>query len=241
MPAGRTVVVGDVHGCLEELHMLLDLCGLSPGDRLVFVGDLIDRGPDPVGVVRLVRKLGAECLLGNHESKALAWRRQQDDLARKAEERRKKDPKWAPPVKKDPHSEIHAEWMGLSAEDLGWMRSELPAVLSLSERWLAVHAGFEDKPLGRQSEEKVLVTRFLWEDSGFMAPIGRDLRQPPGTVFWTERWRGPDSVVYGHHVHDLQDPRVDQCGDGVECVGIDTGCVFGGRLTAMILGPDGRS
>ena len=129
--------------------------------------------------------------------------------------------------------------MGLSDEELRWIRG-LPEVLDVGGGWLAVHGGFEDKPMGRQSTAKVLVTRFLWEDSGEMAPLEKDLKQPPGSIFWTERWRGPDSVVYGHHVHDLRDPKVEVRG-GAECVGIDTGCVFGGRLTAMILSPSGRS
>ncbi|HEX8909086.1 MAG TPA: metallophosphoesterase, partial [Anaeromyxobacteraceae bacterium] len=60
----RTIVVGDVHGCLEELDELLRLVELRPGfDRLVFVGDLLDRGPDSLGVVRRARELRARSVL----------------------------------------------------------------------------------------------------------------------------------------------------------------------------------
>ena len=221
MSAGRTIVVGDVHGCLLELQELLERCRLTPEDRLVFIGDLVDRGPNPVEVVCLVRKLGAECVLGNHEDKAQRWRRWEVERLRREAERAKRDPRWKPPKKEDPHADRHAEWLALSDEDLLWMRT-LPEVLDVGGGWLAVHGGFEDKPMGKQSPEKCLVTRYIWEDSGDMAPLGRDLKQPPGSVFWTERWRGPDSVVYGHHVHDLQDPKIEQCEGGVECVGIDT-------------------
>jgi hypothetical protein len=86
----RTVVIGDVHGCLEELKELLaeiaaydDGRGLPKGrDRLIFVGDLVDRGPDPVGVVHFVQDLGAACVLGNHEEKHVRWAKHE---ARKAE------------------------------------------------------------------------------------------------------------------------------------------------------------
>jgi hypothetical protein len=75
--AGPIDVVGDVHGEISALRALLGNLGYSPeglhaeGRRLVFVGDLVDRGPDSPGVVRLVRRLvaagRAQCVLGNHE------------------------------------------------------------------------------------------------------------------------------------------------------------------------------
>ena len=52
---------------------------------------------------------------------------------------------------------------------------------------------------------------------------------------WAEAWTGPDSVVYGHFPHDLGAPRRDEPRPGVACVGIDTGCVYGGALTALVL------
>jgi len=49
----RTVIVGDVHGCRRELEWLLELVRFGTGDRLVFVGDLVARGPDSLGVLAL--------------------------------------------------------------------------------------------------------------------------------------------------------------------------------------------
>ena len=60
----------------------------------------------------------------------------------------------------------------------------------------------------------------------------------PGSVPWSTAWQGPESVLYGHAVHDLSTPRVDEH-DGYACYGIDTGCVYGGHLTAVIIDPDG--
>jgi bis(5'-nucleosyl)-tetraphosphatase (symmetrical) len=223
----RTVVVGDVHGCLEELDELLRICEVRPADRLVFLGDLVDRGPDPIGVVRRVRGLRAECILGNHEEKAERWRRREEQ----ARETGKANPMQAPAP------ERRAQWLALSADDLAWIRA-LPVVLDLGAGWLAVHGGFEDKPMGKQKDDRVLRCRYL-DATGETVPLRDDLGQPPGSVFWTERWRGPDSVVYGHNVDNLENPKLDAPAPGVECVGLDTGCVFGGHLSAMMLFPDG--
>ena len=70
----RTIIVGDVHGCRRELERLLERVSFSSGDRLVFVGDLIARGPDSLGVLDIVRRTGALMVRGNHEQKLLDWR-----------------------------------------------------------------------------------------------------------------------------------------------------------------------
>jgi predicted phosphodiesterase len=70
------VAVGDIHGCLEEFDELLKKLQYKKEQmRLVLMGDLMDRGPDPVGCVRRARELGIECIMGNHEEKHLRWHR----------------------------------------------------------------------------------------------------------------------------------------------------------------------
>jgi calcineurin-like phosphoesterase family protein len=70
----RTIVIGDVHGCIEELRELLKKCEYCPDDEVVFVGDLVARGPDSLGVLALVRNLGARSVLGNHDHALLSWK-----------------------------------------------------------------------------------------------------------------------------------------------------------------------
>src|SRR5580693_706256 len=78
---GRTVIVGDVHGCAGELEDLLDCVGFSQGvDRLVFVGDVVARGPDSHGALALMKHLGGVSVRGNHEGKLLGWRRRAKPL-----------------------------------------------------------------------------------------------------------------------------------------------------------------
>ena len=70
----RTLFVGDVHGCPTELEGLLNFAGFLPKrDRLFFVGDLINRGPDSLGVLKLAHHLGASSELGNHEQSFLSF------------------------------------------------------------------------------------------------------------------------------------------------------------------------
>src|SRR6516165_8754692 len=71
----KTVIVGDVHGCTGELEALLETVKYSDTDRLVFVGDLVARGPDSVGTLELARHLDASIVRGNHEERLLSWRR----------------------------------------------------------------------------------------------------------------------------------------------------------------------
>ncbi|ACG74025.1 metallophosphoesterase [Anaeromyxobacter sp. K] len=225
MAPSRTLVVGDVHGCLGELEDLLAAARYEPmRDRLVFLGDLVDRGPDPVGVVRRVRALGADCLLGNHEEKHLRYAAH--------EARRREDPRHRNPVRLDPRRT--EEHLRLSPDDLAWMAA-LPRALRLDGGWLAVHGGLlPGRPLSRQPPDWLIRLRFL-DASG--KPVSREHGGEPGVVRWAERWTGPSSVVYGHHARD--EVVVDEPAPGVRCVGIDTGCVYGGKLTALAL-PSGE-
>jgi hypothetical protein len=220
----RTITIGDVHGCLDELDELVRLCAPVRGDRLVFLGDLVDRGPDPAGVVRRVRELGAECLLGNHEEKLVRWMRH--------EARGGANPMHVWP-------ERIAEWRRLRPEDIAWLDA-LPGWLDLGNGWLAVHAGFEtDRPPAQQKARTVCRVQFL-DVAGRHVSTSVAGEQPEGSVRWTMAWRGPASVVYGHAVF-MPEPRSDEPAPGVRCVGIDTGCVHGGRLTAMILHAGGAT
>ena len=223
--AVRTIVVGDVHGCLEELDELVRLVELRAGfDRLVFVGDLLDRGPDPVGVLRRVRELGGASVLGNHEARHLRWARH--------EAMRRRDPGHRNPLR--PFSpERMAEHRRLSEADLAWL-SVLPTVLRLDRRWAVIHGGLSPRRrLDGQLPDEVIRLRLV-DDEGHMVAQPRG-EVPPHLSQWATRWPGPESIIYGHHVHGLDEPRVDEPMPGVRCVGLDTGCCYGGRLSALLL------
>src|ERR1035437_2331668 len=74
----RHIFVGDIHGCLVEFQELIKKLDYNPQeDRLILLGDLIDRGPDSVGVIRLAREMHLESVMGNHDHKFVKWFRSQ--------------------------------------------------------------------------------------------------------------------------------------------------------------------
>jgi len=231
----RTFVIGDPHGCADELRDLASQLGLVDGDRVIIAGDLVDRGPDPAGVIAFARTSGFEAVLGNHDEKMLRWfNREEQRLATGRENKMK-----------PPRPDRLAQWESIPQEDRGWV-AKLPLLINLKtetgEPWIVVHAGFEDVPMDEQRPDKIIRVRWLDAD-GKMVPLPRDRAgktwsemTPPGAVVWATRWKGPGNVVYGHAVHSLEKPRVDvRPHDQVQCWGIDTGCCFGGHLTALCL------
>lgn len=222
------VAVGDVHGCIEELDELLKTIQYDPRvHRLVFLGDLMDRGPEPVACVRRVRELGVECIMGNHEEKHLRWRKHEKNRERTGKEN---------PMKRMSDSE-KADNEALSDADWTWMKA-LPLKLHLGDNWWAVHAGCEPRyTLDKQSASQIMRVRYV-DERGVGKALNPDKSQPEGTVYWDQQWKGPESIIYGHCVHDLRHPRITNISTDVSCVGIDTGCCFGGHLTAALFQKD---
>ncbi len=196
---GRTLVVGDVHGCREELELLLARAGLTPGDSLVLAGDLTAKGPDSQGVVQLARERGAAAVLGNHDAHVL------DILAGTSS--------------KAHHAQVARS---LSPADVAYLRA-LPLWLDLPHLGaLVVHAGLlPGVPLARQPRHLLLNLRSFDE-------AGEPSTRVEGGVPWASRWPGPRRVLFGHDaLRGLQRHP--------HALGLDTGCVYGGALTAAWL------
>jgi len=222
-----TVLVGDIHGCLEEFDELLKSIQYDSNTmRLIALGDLMDRGPDQAGCVRRARELNIECVKGNHEDKHIRWFKH---------EQKNKNDKRKNPMKPLAERDFLAHQQ-LSESDLEWM-ANLPLSLDLGNKWWAVHAGCEPRfTLANQSERQIIRVRYVDSD-GVAKSLGPNFSQPANTKYWTEMWKGPESIVYGHCVHSESEPRIDKISDTVTCIGLDTGCVFGGMLTAMLFDP----
>jgi hypothetical protein len=220
-----TIAVGDIHGCLEEFDELLKKLQYNKNQmRLVLLGDLMDRGPDPVGCVRRARELDVECIMGNHEEKHIRWNKHEKNKALTGK---------ANPMKHMSEADAKAN-SDLNDQDWTWIK-RLPVKLELGLNWWAVHAGCEPRyTLAKQNPAQIMRVRYV-DERGIGKALGPTLDQPKGTVYWTEQWKGPESIIYGHCVHSLVDPRLDVPVEGVDCIGIDTGCVFGGHLTAAIV------
>lgn len=222
-----TVLVSDIHGCLEEFDELLKVIEYDQFNkdqmRLILLGDLFDRGPDPLGCIRRARELNLECILGNHEEKHIRWNKNQNRFIRTGEPNL---------MKRMSDVDIQVN-ESLRDDDWEWVRS-LPLKLDLGLNWWACHAGMEPcYSLHNQRSSQIMRVRYV-DQNGKAKSLNADKSQPEGTVYWDELWKGPESIVYGHCVHDLCNPRI-SVRDNVSCIGIDTGCCFGGKLTALFL------
>jgi hypothetical protein len=203
---GRTIVIGDVHGCADELDALLKECTHESGDDVVLVGDLVAKGPASREVLARVREEGFRSVRGNHDAHVLRWKAAHD--AGEAE------PRLSP---------THAQLaQGLDDRDWALLRS-LPLYLRLPEHEaLVVHAGLVPHvPLERQQPVMLMNMRSL-------RPDGSGSKKPDDGTLWGALWPGPELVLFGHHA---------SAGLQVypHAIGLDTGCVYGGKLSACIL------
>ncbi|MEM1416667.1 MAG: metallophosphoesterase [Myxococcota bacterium] len=208
----RTLVIGDVHGCRAELEALLAAIAFDPaGDRLVLVGDVVAKGPDSAGAVRVAREGGAEAVCGNHDARCLGWFR-----ALRAGEA---PPKLGPAHRKACHE--------LEAEDWAWLDAQ-PALRryddAVPERdLLVVHGGLDPY---RDPEELAAEAPDLVMNARSLSTEGVLTKRIEGMP-WGAAWPGPELVVYGHDaVRGLQRHP--------HAFGLDTGCVYGGQLTAAV-------
>jgi diadenosine tetraphosphatase ApaH/serine/threonine PP2A family protein phosphatase len=191
----RTIVIGDIHGCFEELQDLLRAVKAGPEDRLISVGDLICKGPDSRGVLEWALSApNLECVLGNHELRFLHyWKRN----SRSAE--------------KSYDAETYAQIGDFYEEAMEYV-SELPLTVS-GPGFTVVHAGFDPREgIEWQSASQLTSLRRL-KDTG---------------KAWYLSYKDPRLVVFGHWA--APDPVVRR-----NAVGLDTGCVYGGALSALIL------
>lgn len=226
--AGPFDIIGDVHGCFRELKALLLALGyeleegLSPageprysvrhpgGRRVIFLGDLVDRGPQIVEVLRLAMDMVADgmalCIAGNHEAK----------LTRKLDG---KDIKLSHGL---------AQTMAELNEQSPAFRERVRAFTDglVSHYWLddgqlvVAHAGLKEEFFGRSSNQ-VRTFSLFGETTGETDDYGLPVR-----LNWAAEYRGRPMVIYGHT--PVLKP---QWLNNTLC--IDTGCVFGGALTAL--------
>ena len=166
----RTLVVGDVHGCLDELRALIVKAGLTADDRVVLVGDLVAKGPDSAGVVAWARESGAAAVLGNHDDHVLRARAGSPDA-------------------KPQHLGVAKT---LSAADADWLEARpLWLRLDLEAPHVVVHGGMvAGVPVEKQEREHLLAMRSVRAD-------GMPSKRIEGAP-WGSLWPGPEHAVFGH-------------------------------------------
>ncbi|WP_053220347.1 bis(5'-nucleosyl)-tetraphosphatase PrpE [Virgibacillus senegalensis] len=219
-------IIGDIHGCFEELLQLFSELGYKMEDGLpvhpkgrlpVFIGDLTDRGPDSVSVVKLVYQMvqvhhSAKYVPGNHCNKLYRYFlgnnvKQQHGLETTV-----------------------AEYKALDSKQQKMLRHHFmdlyegaPLYLQIPEANAVIaHAGIRQDLIGKTG--KKVKTFVLYGDiTGETHEDGRPVRRD-----WAQHYQGEDWIVYGHT--PVREPRIVN-----KTINIDTGCVFGNKLTAFRL------
>ncbi|WP_255641696.1 polynucleotide kinase-phosphatase [Isoptericola luteus] len=218
-------IVGDVHGCATELVMLLEKLGYAitrddagravdaahpEGRTAVFVGDLVDRGPDTPGVLRLVMGMtaggAALCVAGNHEAKLVralkgAKVQVQHGLGESL-------------------AQLEAAGPAFTQDARAFMDRLLSHLVLDDGRLVVAHAGLKEAYHGRSSA-RVRSFALYGDTTGETDEYGLPVRYP-----WAREYRGKAMVVYGH-TPVLEPEWVNNT------ICLDTGVVFGGRLTAL--------
>ncbi|MET9295899.1 polynucleotide kinase-phosphatase [Streptomyces sp. NPDC003077] len=221
-------LIGDIHGCRSELEALLGKLGYAverdalgravdarhpEGRTAVFVGDLVDRGPDSPGVLRLVMGMVAAghalCVSGNHENK----------LGRHLDGRKVQLTHGLAATIEQLEREAAAD-PGFTERVAVFVRSLISHYVLDGGALVVSHAGLPEKYHGRTSG-RVRSFALYGDTTGETDEFGLPVRYP-----WAEDYRGRAAVVYGH----TPTPRATWLNNTI-C--LDTGCVFGGAMTAL--------
>lgn len=207
------IAIGDIHGCLEPLQRLI--ARLPFAEELVFLGDYVDRGPDSAGVVKFLKGLAAQraCrfLKGNHED--LMWNAIAD---------RGEISSWffnGGDATLESYGVSREEWLP-SPERGAFLKDDLEFFEPLemyyeNESTIFVHAGLDPRipDMARQNPHVL-----LWTREGFFRSASQ--------------WQGKE-IIFGHTPTRLMGLHGKEIFNSGRVYGIDTGCVYGGYLTAI--------
>lgn len=225
----RHIVIGDVHGCINELKVLLHSMNLSTDDKVIFVGDLIHKGPYQNEVIDFVMSNNYTLVIGNHEEKQLRW------------ERKVSYGKKINMLGVD-------DYVTIGQERVDWItkNSFLTYSFDVSGRtFMIVHGGIENRKIfnsdvrttkfididKKDRLRSVLRTRFVSHENGAMVSLGSETSED---MYWADVYDGRyGHVIFGHQF--FKDVKFFNY-----ATGIDTGCVYGNKLTAAVIDSNGN-
>lgn len=209
---GRLIAIGDVHGCYDELVELLERVAPSARDTVVSVGDMVRKGPSAARCLDLWRERGYLAVRGNNEITLLAHAR--------------------PILRFFAHEDRDVlRHRRLLNQIRAW-----PLAIDFQNAGVAiVHGGFlPDMSVTEEDIERerdvVPELRWIRKRNGRWKPVSKEKKRKSDRL-WSDVWDGDRFVVYGHTPSN--ESRVSD-----HALGLDTGCVYGGKLTAAILEND---
>lgn len=222
----RRIFVGDIQGCRAELAELLRKVAFDPArDELHPCGDFVNRGPDSAGVLRLCRELGAGGVLGNHDLHALhAARGERTPSARDTLD----------DLLAAPDREELLAWLAARPFVRAWDDVVLVHA-AIHPRWKDPALQLASSTANHESADTAFAVSARYCDAAGTRPK-HDWPAPPAPFrpwyeFWQERAGEARTAVFGHWARAGLVQRV-------RVRGLDTGCVWGGKLTAWIAETD---
>lgn len=244
----RTICVGDVHGCYDELESLLAKCDVTPSDHVISLGDIVDRGPKTRECVDYFMRRdlpeARSSILGNHEERLLKYHDRWLKIGSPS------NPEIIDRNLKFAADYHRTSFMALEPKHFDWFRT-LPKFMRLPYKApdgndvTLVHAGcVPEVPLEEQSDMLLMHTSNIKLPSVGMEldglkqgywtgnePSKWTSKAPADWPFWASFYDGSNGhVIFGHSGFDA-------VAKFPHATGIDTGAVFGRNLTALVL-PD---
>jgi diadenosine tetraphosphatase ApaH/serine/threonine PP2A family protein phosphatase len=207
---------------MDELLHLLDIQSM---DSVLFLGDLVDRGPDPGGVLRRIQESNGRyrAIIGNHDERHVKYARRMQEQEELGKPNKMKTSESF--LKTHAQVKPHLEWL-----------SKLPHTHKLinfktNTTIYAVHAGFMPHvPIEKQNKNLMTHIRNVTLDGRKIVHLYNEDDYVGNIAHWSDVWEGP-FTVYGHSV--FENVKYSK-----NAVGIDTGCCFGGSLTAYVFDCD---
>ncbi|KAE8152023.1 hypothetical protein BDV25DRAFT_128318 [Aspergillus avenaceus] len=253
LPAGpgeysgkRLIFIGDVHGCKIELDKLLEEVDFNPeNDHLIFAGDMINKGPDSLGVVDLAREYSASCVRGNHEDRVLNLRHNMISANTLVDSSLDDEN-----LHRGQYTKERKLAREMSDEQADWLDT-CPVVLNVGQvkgigQVAVAHAGLSPSvDLDRQDPYSVM--NMLTVDLKTHVPSA----SRKGTK-WTKLFNKHQELLYSSLHNTVEDPESmlttviyghdPKSGLSLKTYtkGLDTGCIKGGKLTALVVEDGGK-
>jgi predicted phosphodiesterase len=207
----RLIIYGDIHGCYDELISLRKKINPQKNDIEVCVGDIITKGKESVKTLRYIQEHNIKSVLGNHEDKIIRYL-QHEKSANKN------------PIILDEDEQNIVN--NLDSKDIDFLMN-LPLFMKF-ENITILHGGLKNSydldNLTKNQKSKVLRMRYLDNNQNFIT-FGKEEND---SIFWADLYNGNQGfVVYGHQW--FQEAKINKF-----AIGIDTGCVYGNKLSAVI-------
>jgi predicted phosphodiesterase len=211
----KLIIYGDIHGCYDEFLSLREKINPQKNDIEICVGDIITKGQESIKMLDFIVENNIKSVLGNHEDKIIRYLNHQKSSKKN-------------PIELDTDEQNIVE--NLSPKHIQFLQN-LPLFLRFKNITI-VHGGVQNsmtlENLSKRDKEKILRMRYLDQNENYLT-LGNENEN---SIFWADIYNGNEGfIVYGHQ--PFKEPKKNQFS-----LGIDTGCVYGNRLTAAVFQND---